>query len=213
MASELQDLRKGEVCVIIGNGPSLNQVPDGFLAKYLTFGANRIYLKMQPTFYVCINPLVVLQYADEINQVNAVRKFICQAESNRIKDCISLVDQPQRYFSRDPLSGVHGGFTVTYVSMQLAYAMGFRVALLVGVDHRYSYKGAPNQENLLEGKDPNHFDPDYFKDALWNNPDLEQSEVSYRMAKTVWEFDGRQIINLGPDSALEVFERGRMEDW
>jgi hypothetical protein len=97
--------------------------------------------------------------------------------------------------------------------MQLAYFIGYRTVLLIGVDHRFKVSGSPNQQVVSEGPDPNHFNPDYFgKGFTWNLPDLEQSEQSYRMAKSVFESDGRKIVNCTPGSALDVFEKEEL-DW
>ena len=62
---DLADKHRGETCLIIGNGPSLNDVPLEFLHKYPSFGTNRIYLKegFTPTYYCSVNPLVISQFA------------------------------------------------------------------------------------------------------------------------------------------------------
>ena len=41
----MKNSRKGETCLIIGNGPSLANIPLKFLKKYASFGTNRIYLR------------------------------------------------------------------------------------------------------------------------------------------------------------------------
>jgi len=214
VSPDLPSLRHGETCLIIGNGPSLRDVPQEFLNKYDTFGANRIYLRFVPTFYVAINPLVCEQFAGEIEKLECKAKFIRAEFADQISGSIPLHSRKHPHFSRSPIEqGVHGGFTVTYVALQLAFAFGYRTALLAGVDHRYIFEGAPNEERVLEGDDPNHFDPAYFRGVRWNNPDLAHSETSYKMAKTVFEYDGRRLINLGPDSALDVLERGQLKEW
>jgi hypothetical protein len=83
----------------------------------------------------------------------------------------------------------------------------------VGVDHRYTFEGEPNEENILVGDDPNHFDPDYFRDQSWHNPDLEKSEEAYVMALDAYSAMGRYIINLTPNTALDVFEKGGLDAW
>ncbi len=211
MTIKLPDTSKP--CIIIGNGPSLKTVDSSRLEKYETFGSNRIYLKFTPTYYVSVNPLVISQFSEEINQVRSRMKFIRAEFTNEIENALPLFSSGLPHFSREPYKAIYEGHTVTYVSMQLAYWLGFRTILLVGVDHRFKYDGAPNQENLMTGDDPNHFHPDYFKGVLWNNPDLEQSEISYRMAKTVFDNEGIRVLNLGPDSDLEVFERDSIENW
>ena len=50
-----------KTCLIIGNGPSLANVPNEFLERFFTFGSNRVYLKFTPDVYACVNPLVTRQ--------------------------------------------------------------------------------------------------------------------------------------------------------
>ncbi len=120
---------------------------------------------------------------------------------------------PAKKFSLTPHLWIYEGYTITFVALQLAYYFGFETVLLVGVDHRYQYNGKENQENLMSGDDPNHFDKNYFKGQRWNNPDLKRSEESYRLAKEAYENDGRKIINLTQDSALSVFQTDDINNW
>ena len=77
MWQELDGKHKGETGLIIGNGPSLKDVPIEFLHKYPTFGTNRIYLMdgFEPTYYASVNPLVVEQSVENINKLTSI-KFI-----------------------------------------------------------------------------------------------------------------------------------------
>lgn len=200
-----------KTCLIIGNGPSLREVPDLFLEKFHTFGTNRIYTRFVPNYYVCINPLVCSQFLPDIEQLQT-KKYI-RAEYAKDAGGTPLYSSPIPHFSRDPLKVIYEGYTVTYACMQLAFWMGYQTVLLVGLDHYYEYNGKPNEQQVLEGNDPNHFDPNYFKGVEWNLPDLEQSEKAYKMAKVVFETDGRQIINLTEGTHLDVFEKGSIGGW
>lgn len=193
-------------CIIAGNGPSLRSVPMDFLKQYPTFGTNRCYLKFTPTYYTVINSLVINQYRDEINALPTM-KFARAGMGIR---GAQLASSTQDNFSLEPLKWVNEGYTVTYVCLQLAYWMGFRQVFLVGLDHRYEFDGKPNERKRMDGADPNHFDPDYFKGAEWQNPDLANSEKYYLCARAVYEADGRMIINLTPNTALDVFQKGHI---
>lgn len=203
-----------KTCLVIGNGPSLKDMPLDFLRKYPTFGSNRIYLLdgFTPTYYACVNPLVVQQSATEIDALKCEEKYInSMCLDGNIKDAIPLYSVPMRIFSDDPLRMIYEGYTVTYVLLQLAFWKGFERVGLVGVDHSYRYEGKPNEECEAHGVDPNHFHPAYFSGGmLWNNPDLAESERSYKMARAAFEKAGRRVVNLTPGSKLEIFER---EDW
>jgi hypothetical protein len=111
-------------------------------------------------------------------------------------------------FSRDVARDIWAGATVTYVTLQIAYYLGFQQAILIGVDHRFSAQGRPHQEVVQTGNDADHFDPAYFgKGSRWNLPDLATSETAYRLARDAFERDGRQILDATVGGALEVFPR------
>ncbi len=206
------DCHAGETGIVIGNGPSLNDIPVSFLQRYPSFGTNRIYLLhgFTPTYYVCVTPLVVEQYAPEIWGVQCKQKFITEKRSAMVRGSLPLYSSNVPCFSRTPNVFVYEGYTVTYVCLQLAFWMGFKTVLLVGVDHAYQFQGQPNEEHRLDGPDVNHFSSGYFSGARWNNPDLSQSERAYKMARTVFESAGRGIINCSTRTALDVFPRA---DW
>ena len=209
---ELRAKHKGQTGVIIGNGPSLKDVPNEWLAKYPSFGTNRIYLKgFLPTYYVSVNPLVIEQSIEEIKKLKCVKFLPKQFCTD---DMLPLVSLDNRVFSMNPAAYIYEGFTVTYVCMQIAYYMDFDSILLVGVDHNFTHEGAPNQELISQGEDKNHFHPDYFgKGIKWNAPDLKESEISYRMAKEVYERDNKKIINLTKGTALTVFRKGELNEY
>jgi hypothetical protein len=209
------DAHKGETAVIIGNGPSLRNVPLAFLKKYPSFGSNRIYLldNFTATYYCSVNPLVVQQSVTQINEYKAQAKFITDGEASLIMNSYPLVSSGIRKFSYNPAAYIFEGHTVTYVCMQLAFHMGFSTVLLVGVDHKFKMDGPPNSETIWQGDDPNHFSPDYFKGTRWNNPDLKNSEVAYRLALKAFSDAGRKIVNLTEGTALDIFEKGQVSEW
>src|SRR3546814_19891707 len=92
--------------------------------------------------------------------------------------------------------------------LQVAYYLGFKEVILIGMDHRYEYTGDPNQTQVLDGPDLNHFSSDYFGHGQhWDNPDLAHSEESYRIARAEYERDGRRILDATLDGACDIFEK------
>ena len=115
---------------------------------------------------------------------------------------------PPAVFSKDVTKRVFEGSTVTYVAMQLAYFMGFDEVILVGVDHSFKTQGPPNLTVVSGGDDEDHFASDYFGQGFrWQLPDLEASEIAYKMAKEAFIKDGRQIIDATIDGKLTVFPK------
>lgn len=195
------DTHSGETCIIIGNGPSLRNVPREFLAKYPTFGCNYINrFLFQPTYYVCIDRPLLETNADEIIPTieAAELAFIsdypkmtnAMAYIRSLKNVVRLGEKTLVFEGESCMSG----YTCVYVALKAAFYMGFARALLVGVDHS-------------EG----HFAADYPKAEY---PRFERQRYHFQVAQRAWEWNGRKIINLSAHSALdEIFERGDIADY
>jgi len=111
-------------------------------------------------------------------------------------------------FSTNVSNRVWEGATVTNVCLQLAYHMGFKEVILIGVDHSFATKGKPNTTVQSEGDDPNHFSAAYFgKGFRWQLPDLETSEMGYRMARQAYERAGRRVLDATIGGKLDIFEK------
>jgi hypothetical protein len=205
----------GDRCFILGNGPSLQRMDLMPLRDEVTFGSNRIYLLFdklgfETTYYVSTNDLVLKQCAQEIERIKAP-KFINWRIRHKFSETefTSFIHELYRpHFSSDITEGIWGGATVTFAMMQIAYYMGFEKVILIGVDHNFSTKGTPHKVVVAGSDDENHFDPKYFSDGFrWQLPDLNTSELAYRMAKSVFEADGRSILDATVDGKLTVFPK------
>jgi hypothetical protein len=214
------NLNAGKRCFIIGNGPSLNRTDLSLLKGEFAFCTNRFYLMLdtpqlggfRPTYYVCSNELVVEQCARDIERLR-MPKFIGWHNRDLVnfdRDTTFLWTRCglRSWFFTDLTEGCWEGSTVTMVAIQLAYYMGFSEVILVGVDHSYQYNGDPHAEVTSQGDDPNHFASNYFgKGFRWHLPDLEGSELSYRVANFMFKQAGRRIIDATVGGKLEVFPK------
>lgn len=219
--ASLKNIHKGQRAFIIGNGPSLKQTDLSKLKGEITFGMNRIYLMFpelgfKTTYLSVVNDLVIEQTAADLAALE-IPKFLSW-RSRRFFQTLqpssfvlptflyTAYDSPS--FSRDVRGRVWEGATVTYVTMQLAFHMGIREAILIGVDHNYTTTGKPNTTIISEGDDPNHFNPNYFgKGFRWQLPDLQTSEIAYRMARKAYEQAGRRIVDATVGGKLTIFEK------
>lgn len=211
----LKDRHRGERCFIIGNGPSLKNTDLSLLKDEVTFGMNRIYLLFDrlgfaTTYYVAVNKLVIEQSARDIVSLPCP-KFISRSARNLIEftdDTMFLNSRSHPMFYPDITKGICEGATVTYVAMQIAYYLGFQEVILIGVDHSFATQGKPHTVVVSQGDDPDHFDSQYFgKGFRWQLPDLERSELAYRIAKYQFESDGREIIDATVGGKLQVFRK------
>lgn len=221
-----RDIHTGERCFIIGNGPSLKNTDLSYLEKEYSFGMNRIYLMFpelgfSTTYYLSINSLVIEQCAKDILALQ-IPRFLSWRSRGFIKDTLNedneLPSNPPlsflhttytgQKFAKDAAGRLWEGATVTYVAMQLAFFMGFKQVVLIGVDHSFSTKGKPNTTIVSGGDDPDHFDNNYFgKGFRWQLPDLDTSEIAYRKAKENFEAANREIVDATIGGKLTVFPK------
>lgn len=214
--SSLRNRHAGERCVLVANGPSLNRMDLSFLRRETAIGLNKIFLglanfRFYPRYYVAVNEKVIAQSTREIKAMNCV-KFISSRSAalvpeNALTYHIDTVN-PSARFCEDISLGVHEGWTVTYVALQIAYFLGFSEVVLIGLDHRYAFSGQPNEAGRIDGPDPNHFSEHYFGHGQnWDNPDLARSEESYRIARATYEKAGRRIIDATVEGACTIFDK------
>ena len=213
---KLKDSHKGERCFVLGNGPSLKHTDLSKLKGEFCIGFNRIFLAADelgftPSILVAINDLVVEQSTVEFKALQMPKFF-----SWRARKWLSL-DEHTHFlytsytsprFSTDVRGRVWEGATVTNVGLQLAYHMGFKQVILIGVDHSFADKGKPNTTVVSQGDDPNHFSTAYFgKGFRWQLPDLETSELGYRLARKAYEADDREVLDATIGGKLQIFKK------
>ena len=211
----------GERCFIIGNGPSLNHTDLSRLRNEYTFGLNRIYLLFPKlgfttSYYVSVNHLVLTQFVEEIAEQIPVAKFTSWENfiiTKDIPDTFYFYRHNSAGFHKDITKGLWGGATVTYVTMQIAYYMGFKKVILIGVDHSFATQGKAHAKVTTQDSDPNHFDPSYFgKGITWQLPDLRTSELAYQLARNSYEEAGREIVDATIGGKLQVFKKINYDD-
>lgn len=216
--ARLRGSRRGDVCVIMGNGPSVRGFDLARLDGVDSFCLNRGYLLWNaagrsPRYVVATNNLVIEQFSRELADIAATR-FLPWDYAGLFSDPDSLFVplRWQRGFFKDIRRGLWVGGTVTFAAMQIAYHIGYRRVVLIGVDHAFTFEGRPNEKLTARDADPNHFDPNYFGPGTeWHAPDLALSEVSYRMAKQAFERDGREIVDATEGGKLQIFRKMPLE--
>lgn len=216
-----RNCHKGGRAILVCNGPSLNRTNFSLIRNEICIGLNKIFLgfskyKFYPKYYVAINKRVIKQSKEEIERLNCIN-FISDMGSgtNPIEETALtylIQSRPEQIFHTDLSKGFFEGYTVTFAALQIAYYMGFSKIIIVGMDHHYSYKGAPNESHKMIGADPNHFDQRYFSENTWDNPDLDNSEKYYRIARSAFEKEKRQIIDCTIGGHCNVFSKTTLEE-
>ena len=224
--------------MIVCNGPSLADVPNEWLAKYTTFAANRAFLKEGfISTYLSIFDLKMVHTPGLVDEAIAgleqvkegfvsfvVADYFADAgkvkpENVRVFEWKNLLNSAGHYlgaFSLNPENMVNSGGSVTYVNMQIAWWKGYRRLLCVGLDHDFNgprgdhftleYNaevGIPYEGNPNEGKGAGKW--------YWNSEGFYGKTAEFfKIAQK--QFRG-EIYNLTPDTKLEVFPVGSIEDW
>lgn len=221
--AQLRNTHSGENCVIVCNGPSLRDINMTELTDHFKITMNRAYLSFSEwgwisDLHVSINGLVIEQFSRELGQLsiplftsyNYRRLFRGRKNTLFLRIPNSLGDR----FETDLTGPISAGGTVTFAALQIAYYLGFKRAVIIGMDHRFSAKGTPNTtQDRIESADRDHFRPDYFpKGSKWQLPDLYRSELAYALARRAFEADGREVIDATVNGACDVFPKMSLEE-
>ena len=216
----IREIRNNDTCVIVGNGPTLNSSNLTVLHKADVFISNYAFLKPElaqaATYFTVVNNLVAEQGADEIALYKGPRKFFPYWLRYCLPDDIDTFFVNSvgfEKFSTDITENISWRSTVTFFNLQLAYGLGYRKVLMIGFDHYYKQEDTAKEGDRLVCKenDYNHFDPNYFKNKIWQAADVGNMEQMYLIAKEAYEADDREIVNCTIGGHLEVFRRGDLE--
>ena len=208
--------RNRDVCVVVGNGPSLNRTDLSLLENQDVIISNNAFLSPEllrhAVYYTVVNYLVAEQSAPSINALTGVDKVIpywlgycLHAGPNT--HFVNADAHPE--FCTDPFRNLSWRHTVTFFNLHLAYGLGYRRVVMIGFDHHYRQPSGVMEREVIRSfeEDSNHFHPDYFRGKAWQAADVDRMADMYRLAGKAFEEDGREIVNATVGGHLEVFER------
>jgi hypothetical protein len=148
---------RGKRAFIIGNGPSLNKTPLHLLKDEITIVFNRFHLMFEripfrPTFYMCIDSVVVVDIAEDIKSqmLPQVQHAFFPKSHKEVSYKQLLGNTPkQHWFTFDEVNGKSGvdsgemfvatSGTVASAALEVLNELGLSPLYLVGVD--MDYKG------------------------------------------------------------------------
>jgi FkbM family methyltransferase len=213
--------RKNDTCIIVGNGPSLNNTDLSLLKDQDVIVSNNVFLSKElmayATYFTTVNYLVAEQSSHHINRIKHIYKILPYWLSYCINPSentffVDAVGYPE--FSKDMFQNMSWRHTVTFFNLHLAYGLGYRRVIMIGFDHNYTQPKEVVEQDIIQdfAADVNHFHSGYFRGKKWQAADVDMMEEMYRLAKTAFEEDGREIINATVGGKLELFSRMRLED-
>ncbi len=182
-------------CIILGNGPSFNEMPRGLEDTMPTWGMN--YCGLNPTYYVCIDRDVLTNHAEEIRPLVAGARIaylsglVDNFESIGIYNYpyVRLVYKDEESFKDEEFMS---GFTSTYVALKMAYYAGFDEIHLWGVDMDPSWS---------------HYRQDYHQGGVTNAQRRAVMLTHYQLAANIYARAGRKIVNHSRPSKLDAIFR------
>ena len=187
----------GETALIIGNGPSLNAIPDDLLNKYISFGCNRIWERkgFSPDYYVAVDGWVPYENEPHYCNLESI-KFLPETLNHWPADYYFMHDyHPMWLMAKDLYPGYlrEKGIAwvgVTHAMLQIAFFMGFHRFLMAGLD------------NTSTGK---HF---YEREPVHREVDPELWDYGFAVLRDC--FIPRVILNISDETAVEALPRA---DW
>lgn len=225
--------------VIVGNAPSLRRINLDALTGVPTFAANRIYLAYdqtdwRPTYYTCLDWRVTPDNYAEINQLtgstfffpNRFRGLLRTGDDVYWYHSINRTDRWREQFETNATHGVRGLGTVVTAMLQLAWHMGYREFILIGVDADYAIPKTVEQAGpaafdtgqrleltSTRDDDSNHFDPRYFGTGKrWHDPNVDEMVRCFAICRKAIEARGGRLVNATPGGKLEVLDRVKLDE-
>lgn len=224
----LKNKHRGQRCFIIGSGPSLQIKDLDKLKKEITIASNKIYLafdqtEWRPTYYT-ISDVVVA----ENNRKAIVKLPFDKIVTRQAQKCLSqdysflyfemadeLGDEIRTFrpvFSEDIVQCMGGGYSVSFVNLQLAYYLGIREVYLIGMDFNFTVPTQIKSHDiygrvLISEGEKNHFISNYRqKGETWTTPRLDLMKIAFQLAKEKFEAAGGRIFNASRTTKLDVFQ-------
>ena len=220
---ELKNNWAGKPAIIVGNGPSLRKTPLNEFSGVNSIGMNKINMifddvTWRPSIIAAVNRHVIDQNREfycsssiPILMAWQNRYFLRKLKTPKIVKF--FLNSNKLFFSKDFDQVAGAGATVTFKALQLAHYLGANPVIMVGVDHSFQAAGAAHKKVRKVGDDQDHFHPNYFADGVkWNLPDLDTSELGYKLALEEFVKSGRTILDATVGGQLDIFPKISMEE-
>lgn len=225
--ASLKDTHEGLPGFVVGNGPSLSKSQLQRLSGQIWLGANFISLARKsfrspslplPSYWSVADTLVWSKMGvseqekfSEVFLSGHLDPRRATVPANVIRP-LGTADGSVQTFSTNLCAGFYLGSSVSYLNLQLAAHLGLSPIYLLGMDHRYDEP--PGSSRLIRvRKEINHFDSTYRKPGeIVMRSNAAAMNLAFQSAAAWSKQSGVPIVNLTPDSNLDVFPKGVIED-
>lgn len=222
---QFKDIHKGEICFVIGNGPSmtvedLNKIHE---LNIKSFACNKIFLvfgetQWRPNYFLVSDSKIVKDIDFEetgLKKRNMFfpRKFKQEIGFGNFYEFLEHDWKTHGDFSTDAHKGIYQCETIIAEAIQMAYYMGFAKVYIVGVDFNYNMQNVNEETKTFENGENNYFIKDYAqKGQVLNLPDQYSNILGFHAARKGFEENGREIYNATRGGKLEVFVRKDLDE-
>jgi len=138
-----KNIHKDEMCLLLGNGPSLAEIPLEFLQKNITIGANTIFKGFTPNYYTAVDTRVFVEFREEVDRMSSIKFFPSPKLEMWIGEDTYFWDHKEVEMPGNLETGINY-HCIMHVQMQIADYMGFSKILTVidhSVDNREKFWG------------------------------------------------------------------------
>lgn len=229
--NENKNIHKDKRCFILATGPSLNKLDLSKIKDEYTIGVNGIYKladEIDLNYFIYVSNWYWEYHVEGIKNLNCDRKFLPTdikeyLESNYPTSWINVLRpryftqfgyplEVPSFFSKSPDKLFTAGGTVIFLALQLAYHLGFKEVVILGLDHTYKKDDYKKKQHGGYTYDTSkvknaHFDKDYAPEGISVPIDLEAMENAYQISKEIFDKDKRKILNASPGTMLDTFEK------
>lgn len=209
--THFHNLHAGETVLLVGNGPNLQLTPpERFNMPSIGCNTIHLYEGWKPTYYVTVDSVVMREFGKAItDKYQGIPKFVPMPNLDAWKgdDFYRFYHRPGplwngsgKIWNQDALTQGITYANVMHVVMQVAFYMGFKTMLIVGMSHEYA-KGSAHfwGDDILTGCYP-------FLDGWF---------AGYKELREGMAEHGVKMWNLSEDTHVpeEIIPRGNWKDW
>lgn len=237
----LEGKHDGQRAFILGMGPSLKVDDLNLLKNELTFACNKIFLAFKdtdfrPSYYSVCDILVAENNYDRIletdfGKAQAIHARLTSPWLSEHKGalfyeyCRKQMLDPEmeanptfpKFFAQGIIGG---GCSILIDQIQIAWLMGCREIVVLGLDFSFSYhkedltgEGSRSGEVLESKGEVNHFHRDYRKPGeKWTVPMMDEQRRGFDYCRKFIEMSGGRLLNASRTSKLDVLPRVDLEE-
>lgn len=196
----------GEICLLVGNGENLLATPPEDY-QYPSIGMNTIhkYKGWRPTYYTGVDNRLMREFGKEVSEkYGDIPKFVpTDLKEWQGKNFVffnHLTPNLKDGWKPETLKDGITYHSSMHVAMQLAYWMGFKIILPIGVSHKPE-DGQPH----FWGRD----------EGMPKKVPLNDFFMGYKVLAEGFRDRGISLINISANTYVpdEILPRGNWKDW